>query len=36
LLVLVNLGARDVQYVAINTAILLGGLLATQGVAVSH
>jgi hypothetical protein len=36
LLALVNLGTGDVQYVAINTAILLGGLLATQGVAVSH
>jgi len=36
LLALVNLGAGDVQYVAINTAILLGGLLAAQGVAVSH
>jgi hypothetical protein len=36
LLALVNLGAGDVQYVAINTAILLGGLLAAQGIAVGH
>jgi hypothetical protein len=36
LLALVNLGGGDVQYVAINTAILLGGLLAAQGIAVGH
>jgi len=36
LLALVNLGAGDVQFVAINAAILLGGLLAMQGIAVSH
>ena len=36
LLALVNLSGGDVQYVAINTAILLGGLLAAQGIAVGH
>ncbi len=36
LLTLINLGAGDIQYIAINAAILLGGLLGTQGIAVSH
>ena len=36
LLVLVNLSGGDVQYVATNTTILLGGLLAAQGIAVGH
>ncbi len=36
LLVLANVGENDVQYIAINAVILLGGLLAAQGVAVGH
>jgi len=35
-LVLANIGENDVQYIAINATILLGGLLASQGVAVGH
>jgi len=36
MLVLANIGENDVQYIAINATILLGGLLASQGVAVGH
>ncbi|GAV19172.1 hypothetical protein MMIC_P0101 [Mariprofundus micogutta] len=36
LLLLTNLGAGDLSYFAANAAILSGGLLATQGVAVVH
>jgi len=36
LLVLANVGENDVQYIAINAIILLGGLLAAQGIAVGH
>ncbi len=36
LLVLANVGENDVQYVAVNAMILLGGLLAAQGIAVGH
>lgn len=36
MLVLFNVTAGDVQYIAGNAAVLLGGLLAAQGIAVSH
>ncbi len=36
LLALANLGEGDAQFVAVNAVILLGGMLAAQGVAVGH
>lgn len=36
ILVLLNVTAGDVQYIAGNAAILMAGLLAAQGIAVSH
>ena len=36
LLLLTNLGSGDLSYLAANAAILSGGLLATQGIAVVH
>ena len=36
LLLLTNLGSGDLSYLAANAAILTGGLLATQGIAVVH
>ncbi|MDQ6996879.1 MAG: DUF2232 domain-containing protein [Mariprofundus sp.] len=36
LMVLMNLAAGELHYIAVNAAILIGGLLATQGVAVGH
>jgi len=36
LMVLMNLGAGELHYIAVNAAILIGGLLAAQGIAVGH
>ncbi len=36
LLVMLNLGSGELHYLAVNAAILVGGLLAAQGVAVGH
>ncbi|MFQ5518999.1 MAG: DUF2232 domain-containing protein, partial [Mariprofundus sp.] len=36
LLLLLNFGAGGLQYMAANAAILVGGMLATQGIAVAH
>ncbi len=36
LLVTLNLGSGELHYIAVNAAILVGGLLAAQGVAVGH
>jgi hypothetical protein len=36
LMVLMNLGSGELHYIAVNAAILIGGLLAAQGVAVGH
>jgi len=36
LLVLINLGSGEPHYIAVNAAILIGGLLAAQGIAVGH
>jgi len=36
LLILMNLAAGDLQYLASNAAILVGGMLAMQGIAVGH
>jgi len=36
LLLLANLATGDVQYVAINASIMVGGLMAAQGIAVGH
>ena len=36
LLVALNLGSGELHYIAVNAAILIGGLLAAQGVAVGH
>jgi hypothetical protein len=36
LMVLINLGSGELHYIAVNAAILIGGLLAAQGVAVGH
>ncbi len=35
-MVLLNLGSGELHYIAVNTAILTGGLLAVQGIAVGH
>jgi len=35
-MVLMNLGSGELHYIAVNAAILIGGLLAAQGVAVGH
>ncbi len=36
LMVLINMGSGELHYIAVNAAILIGGLLAAQGVAVGH
>ncbi|MDQ6981801.1 MAG: DUF2232 domain-containing protein [Mariprofundus sp.] len=36
LLVALNLGSGELHYIAVNAAILIGGLLAAQGIAVGH
>jgi len=36
LLALMNLGSGELHYIAVNAAILIGGMLAAQGVAVGH
>jgi len=36
LLIALNLGAGELHYIAVNAAILIGGLLAAQGMAVGH
>ncbi|MDQ6993769.1 MAG: DUF2232 domain-containing protein [Mariprofundus sp.] len=36
LLLLANLASGDLQYIGINAAIMIGGLLAAQGIAVGH
>jgi len=35
-LLLANFGAGDLRYVAVNAALLIGGLLAAQGIVVAH
>jgi len=36
LLILMNLGSGDLHYIAVNAALLIGGMLAAQGIAVGH